>query len=236
MPTACEVREAGLRISLSSAPFSSDECLPGPVDGWIDGTLTESEDAVELILSSCPPAADCATARMCQIRIEGSGVSLYSALARHEYDYLTGWVDDGFVRLQRVVDCCAGSGCFCGPYTVLYARNGNPDASPPDPIPDVAEDLVFRRADAICGEGCGQRPFAIEAVLSPARTSVPVAPDPIVVAPGETRTLGETGLDVHLISSRRDECTDEPGTASWVAWLADVGADGDDVARSPTGP
>jgi hypothetical protein len=236
----CDIAESRLSITLSTEPFSSDECLVGAIDGWIDGTLTEEDDAVELVLSTCPPSADCDTARLCRIRIEGSGVPLYPALLRHEYDYLEGWVDESYVRLSRVVDCCGGADpdCFCGPHHVLYARNGNPDASPPDPVPDVAEQLVFRRADGICDEGpsaCGDRPFFLEASLTPSRTSVPTAPAPIVVAPGETRRLGDTGLAVHLISSRRDACTDEPGSASWVAWLAEVPADGDDVGP-PTGP
>lgn len=98
--------------------------------------------------------------------------------------------------------------CWSCSQTVFYARRGNPDAPPPE-----LGDLTFSRGGTWCEQDCGLKPFALVA-----KSELFAGEEAISVAPGEPRTLGSAGK-VHLHSSQRDECTDYPGTATWVAWL-----------------
>ena len=214
-PQVCGVRDEQLRIAVTTDTFSAEPCIPGPVDGWIDG-VEETDEALEMVIDSCPPWAFCSQPHRCRIRIEGIGEPIGASLEGH--DYLSGWADPGFLRLRRTVSCCRGPGCYCGPNTVLYARTANPADPLPDALPDEAEELWFQRLASECGEGCGLKPFALEARFD-GQAPAAIVPEALALQPGETQALGETGIQVRVISSQRDACTDEPGVASWIAWL-----------------
>lgn len=226
---SCAGEPAALRITVSTAPFSTEACEPGPVDGWLDGSVRELSDGVELILDSCPPTADCLGSRRCLIRIEGIDTPLADDLRAFDYQHLSGWAQPGFVRLKRTVGCCRGPGCYCGPYTVLYAFHGNPGTAAPDGLSDGAEDLRFARETEVCEVGfCGTKSFFLSAALVPELTSVGTVPEAIVVAPRETKDLGESGLRVRLLTSSHDECIDEPANAAFIAWLDSTAIDDDE--------
>jgi hypothetical protein len=221
-PSSCEIREAHLDIGISTAPGSSEPCEPGPVEGWIDGTLVEAGGVTEFILDTCPLDADCDASRRCQIHLEGHEVPLAPTLSASE-SALFGWVEPGFLRLSF-----DRGDCLTCDRTVLYARDANPDAPPPDP-----GDLSFARGEDLCGEDCGLHPFTL--VASSSLLGGHGGRESVSVRPGETLALSDGGLEVRLLSSRRDECTDVPGVASWITWF-DPSSDSDDAPLRSTDP
>ena len=233
---ACDVREAPLRFTLTS--YGSEPCVPGPFNGLMAGPPIESPGLVEIFFTQCAtyddlaPSTECrrdpSPARLCGIRIEGSDVPLGHLLGEREV--IRGWADASFVRIEGATGCA----CRCADhYTILYARIGNPDEPTPDQSEPAgatfpANELAFQRGDPLCGAGCGDQPFALEATWpegsSPTWLTDWSTPRPEIlrVRPGETALSSVPellGWHVRLFSSRRDECSDEPGTASWIAWL-----------------
>jgi hypothetical protein len=221
---SCTPRDTAFSISLSTIEGSSEECEAGEMEGWVTGDVTDREGTLEFALSSCPPTADCDTVKLCRIRLEGLEGPLGAAIEPRLH--LSGWASNGYVRLyKQIFECCGDRpGCFCGPYTVLYAHTGSPEAPPPGSVPEYAETLQFNRGSSLCAlNDCGPKPFFLEAEMDPGRSAVEPAPESITVQPGETEALGSTGMQVRLLSSSRDPCTDEPGTARWIAWLESDG-------------
>jgi hypothetical protein len=211
------------------------------VQGWISHRET-ALDATTFTLDDCPPDADCDGSRLCEIALQGFGADAAGVLEAFPWDaQYYGWAEDGFVRLFATTACCRGPGCFCGPYTALYARVGDPDAPAPDMLERGQEDLPFSRGESTCAErDCGEAPFRVAVELRPSQTSVAVVPAPIELAVGETADLGDTSLRAHLVSAAVDPCINLPARAGYVVWNTrgargmDDGVDDRDRNDAPT--